>query len=160
MKRLPILRLVISLLGLGLAMPAVAKPVQLLTAFEAAQPDLPPSKTESPSAPFQKSEIAPVAGAPQIVVDTPEAGAQVATPFPVKIRFVPSAGSKINVSSVKIEVLKLVAISLLSRVKPYLSAAGINVPEAKIPAGTYNVRVAVADDQGREAETVQTWIVK
>jgi hypothetical protein len=98
-------------------------------------------------------------GAPQIVVEMPAEGVLVSTPFPVKIHFLPAPGAKINLESLKVEVLKLVPISLLSRVKPYLTATGIDVPEAKIPAGTYNVHIAVSDDQGRETSTVQTWMV-
>jgi hypothetical protein len=142
-----------------------AAPVELLTPAEAAQPNLPPVKDGGPitgtqSLHLNSVPVVPVAGAPQIVVDTPSGGAPVSAPFPVKIRFVPSSGAKINLDSLKVEVLKMVPISLLSRVKPYLTSAGINVPEAKIPAGTYNVHIAVADDQGREGSTVQTWTVR
>jgi hypothetical protein len=142
-----------------------AAPVELLTPAEAAQPNLPRAADGSPitgneSLKLNSGSAIPVPGAPQIFVETPTGGASVTAPFPVKIHFVPSAGSKINLESLKVEVLKLVPISLLSRVKPYLTAAGINVPEAKIPAGTYNVHIAVADDQGREGSTVQTWTVR
>jgi hypothetical protein len=92
-------------------------------------------------------------------VDAPGSGGQVSTPFPVKIRFIPASGAKINLDTVKVDVLKLVPISLLSRVKPYLTATGIDVPEAKIPTGTYQVRVMVTDDQGRMAMAMQTWTV-
>ena len=87
-------------------------------------------------------------------------GTAVATPFPVKVRFVPTAGAKIALNTFKIEVLKLIPISLLSKVKPYLTASGINVPEAKIPSGQYNIRIAISDDKGREAIALQTWVVK
>jgi hypothetical protein len=142
-----------------------AVPVELLTPAEAAQPNLPAVGDGNPitgnqSLKLNSGPVIPATGAPQILVETPTGGAAVTAPFPVKIRFVPSAGSKINLDSIKVEVLKIVPISLLSRVKPYLTAAGINVPEAKIPAGTYNVRIAVADDQGREGSTVQTWTVR
>jgi hypothetical protein len=138
-------------------------PVELLTATEAAQPNLPDPMHAGPttgSERFSSTAAMPVPGAPQIVVETPAGGAPVTAPFPVKIHFVPSSGAKINLDSLKVEVLKLVPISLLSRVKPYLTAAGINVPEAKIPSGVYNVRIAVADDQGREGMTLQTWTVR
>ena len=142
-----------------------AAPVELLTAAEAAQPNLPAVGDSGPvtgnqSLKLNSGPTIPVAGAPQILVETPAGGTPVTAPFPVKIRFVPSAGAKINLDSLKVEVLKMIPISLLSRVKPYLTSAGINVPEAKIPAGTYNVHIAVADDQGREGSTVQTWTVR
>jgi len=142
---------------------ASAAPVQLLTAEEAAQPNLPAGSKAGPvsgAKRFNSGTTALVSGAPQILVETPAGGSPVTTPFPVKIHFVPSTGAKINLDSLKVEVLKLVPISLLSRVKPYLTAAGINVPEARIPSGIYNVRIAVADDQGREGSTVQTWTVR
>jgi hypothetical protein len=125
-----------------------AAPVELITAAEAAQPD--PSKQallpvgSGPSAP----------GAPQIIVEEPKLGRPVNSPFSVKIRFVPSKGSRINLDSLKFQVLKRVPISMLPRVKPYLTAVGINVPEVKIPPGTYNVRIAVADDRGRQGVAV------
>ena len=164
MKLLPVSLLAVSLALGWLPALAGAAPVVLLTKSEASRPDAPP-KADIPSAPgtaVEKAEpgTAPVPGAPQIVVDMPEPGTEVAAPFPVKIRFVPSAGARIKLDTLKIEVLKLIPISLLSRVRPYLSAAGINVPEARIPSGNYNVRIAVADDQGREGMTVQVWTVK
>jgi hypothetical protein len=144
--------------------PAVAgkkKPVELLTASAAAQPNAPAgSEGREGERLFNATTAIPVPGAPQIVVEMPTTGAAVTTPFPVKIHFVPSSGAKINVDSVKVEVLKMIPISLLSRVKPYMTAAGIFVPEAKIPAGSYNVHIAIADDQGREGSVVQTWTVR
>lgn len=144
----------------GISNGTSAAPLELITASEAAQPNLSPSKNKNKSQGFagllgKSSEP----GAPQIIVEKPEEGAAVATPFPVRIRFIPSSGAKINLRSVEIYVLKMIKISLLSRVKPYLTEKGINVPEAKVPAGTYNVLIAVADDKGRKGSAVQKWIV-
>jgi len=160
MKVLPALFLAAAVFCSGVA--AGAPPVELLTSLEAAQPNLPmeKEKPEGTAVPLRHSEAKPMAGAPQIVVETPTQGVGVSAPFPVIIRFVPASGAKINLDSLKVDVLKLVPISLLSRVRPYLSPTGINVPEAKIPAGTYNVRIVVADDQGREGSTVQMWMVR
>ncbi|MEP6671144.1 MAG: hypothetical protein ABJF10_18430 [Chthoniobacter sp.] len=162
MKVLPVLFLAVVALWSCAAVATAAPPVELLTATEAAQPNLPIGKEKPDGAPvpLAHSETKPVVGAPQIVVETPTQGVGVSAPFPVIIRFVPSTGAKINLESLRVEVLKLIPISLLSKVKPYLSPTGINVPEAKIPAGTYNVRIAVADDQGREGSTVQMWTVR
>lgn len=162
MKVLPVL-FVLAVLCIGsLAGSAAAAPVELLTSAEAMQPNLPMGKDGQPTEgriARTESRTTPLPGAPQIVVDMPLPGIGVTAPFPVKIRFIPAAGAKINVDSLKVDVLKMVPISLLSRVKPYLTPTGINVPEAKIPAGTYNLRIVVADDQGREGSTLQTWTV-
>src|SRR5262245_55480406 len=87
-----------------------AAPLQLLTAKEAATPDLPVPKGGTPSDIFQVKP--PVPGAPQIIVEKPAQGIGVKTPFPVKIRFVPNDGAKINLGSLEIDVVKLVRISL------------------------------------------------
>lgn len=163
MKMLPVSFVVAALFSGGLSLSALATPVELLTSAEAAQPNLPAGKSAASSVErIARSDdhTLHVAGAPEIVVDTPTQGIGVTAPFPVKIRFIPSAGAKINVDSLKVDVLKMVPISLLSRVKPYLTPTGINVPEAKIPAGTYNLRIVVADDQGREGTVLQTWTVR
>jgi len=162
MKLLPAPILALALFVGSLVVSVEAAPLELLTPAEAAQANLPVVKEEKPAldnVPSLRPEVAPALGAPQIFVDTPAPGVAVTAPFPVKIRFVPSSGAKIDLDSLKVDVLKLIPISLLSRVRPYLTTAGINVPEAKIPAGTYNVRVVVADDQGREGTTVQMWTV-
>jgi len=165
MKALPCLLLaaVIFIFATG-GLVAAPPAVELLTATEAAQPNLPMGKggkTLVPDGPITNSEIrsTPIPGAPQIIVDTPTQGIEVTAPFPVKIRFVPMGGAKIKLETLKVEVLTMIPISLVSRVRPYLTESGINVPEAKIPSGTYNVRIAVADDQGREGSTVQAWTV-
>ncbi|MGH8092883.1 MAG: hypothetical protein ACREIF_05365 [Chthoniobacterales bacterium] len=159
MKVLSLL-VVVALLSGAMAGEAPAAPLELLTAKEAAEPNLPISKAGQPGGlhGFYSEKLVP--GAPQIIVEKPEQGAGVATPFPVKIRFIPSGGAKINLDSLEIDVLKLIKISLLSRVKPYVSEKGINVPEAKVPPGTYNIRITVADDQGRLGSATRTWLVR
>jgi hypothetical protein len=98
-------------------------------------------------------------GAPKIIVDKPNQNAGLNRPFPIKIRFVPSDGARIDLDSLQVDVLKLIKISLIPRLKPYLSSDGIDVPEAQIPSGTYNLHIAVTDDHGRRTEKMQTWTV-
>jgi hypothetical protein len=137
-----------------------AAPLELITASEAARPNLAISKGDTSGERSGFHGSSPMPGGPKIVVEKPEQGTSVPTPFPVRIRFVPSAVAKINLQSLEIDLLKLIKISLLSRVKPYLSEKGINVPEAKVPPGTYNIEIAIADDKGRVGSTIQTWNVR
>jgi hypothetical protein len=44
--------------------------------------------------------------------------------------------------------------------KPYLTAGRINVPEAQVPSGTYNIHLAVEDDHGHRSEMTQTWTIR
>lgn len=151
---------VFALFTCGIISGTSAAPLELITASEAAGPNLSLPKGGRPAGLSGLHGRSPAPGAPQIIVEKPEQGAAVSTPFPVRVRFLPSPGAKINLQSLKIDVLKLIRISLLSRVKPYLTERGINVPEAKVPPGTYNIEIAVADDQNRIGSTVQTWIVR
>jgi hypothetical protein len=129
-------------------------PVELLTAKQAALPD--PAEPKLP--PIAEKALTP--GAPSIVFDTPQPGNTITSPFPVKVRFVTTDGAKALPETLKIYVLKMAPISLLSKVQPYLTSAGINMPEAALPSGKYNVRVAIADDKGRQGTMEGTWIVK
>jgi hypothetical protein len=149
-----------ALLTCGIISETSAAPLELITASEAAGPDLSIPKGGISGEPSGFHARSPMPGGPQIIVEKPEQGSSVPTPFPVRVRFIPSAGARINLQSLEIAVLKMIKISLLSRVKPYLNEKGINVPEAKVPPGTYNIEIAIADDQGRVGSTIQTWIVR
>jgi hypothetical protein len=131
-----------------------AAPVQLLTPKQAAQPDLPHNQL-SPVA-----SKAPDPGAPVILFDKPKSGTTTAAPFPVKVRFVAAKDAKILTNTMKVQVLKVVPISIVSTVKPYLTPAGIYIPEATIPAGKYDLRVYIADSKGREGTAEGKWVVK
>ena len=163
----------LALLTCGIISETSAAPLELITASEAAEPNLSIPKSGVSAAPNLSVPkggvsgepsgfhgISPMPGGPKIIVEKPEEGSSVPTPFPVRIRFIPSPGAKINLQSLEIDVLKIIRISLLSRVKPYLNEKGINVPEARVPPGTYNIEIAIADNQGRVGSTIQTWIVR
>lgn len=158
--RLPSLLFVTALAGVCMPEPIVAAPLELITAKEAAQPNLPPTKGGLPPIGELVGSKPAVPNSPKIVVEKPAEGVGVHTPFPVKIRFVPSSGNKIDLNSLEIHVVKLIRISLLSRLKPYVTTRGIDVPETQIPTGTYSIHIAVADDHGHRNETTQTWTVQ
>ena len=149
-----------ALLTCGIISRTSAAPLELITAGEAAAPNLPIPKGGESGEPPGFHRRSPMPGGPKIIVEKPEQGGSVPTPFPVRVRFIPSPGARINLQSLKIAVLKVIKISLLSRVKPYLNEKGINIPEAKVPPGTYNIEIAIADDQGRVGSTIQTWTVR
>ncbi len=148
-----------AMLSVSMAGAVMAGPLVLLSAKEAAQVKLPKSKPGL--LPIGESAGAkPAPGAPKIIVDKPTQNNGVHAPFTIKIRFVPSSGNKINLNSLEVDVRKVVKISLVSRLKPYLTPEGINVPDAQIPSGTYNIHIALADDHGHRIETTQTWMVQ
>jgi len=76
------------------------------------------------------------------VEDTPQQ-----SPLEILIRFYPNPAA-VNPESVKVQLVKFISIDITDRVKPYLSASGIEVKEATIPPGSHLVRVSVSDGEG------------
>lgn len=87
---------------------------------------------------------------PEIEVVKPTEGAVIPTPAEILIRFLPK-NVTIDLSSLKVTLLKFIPIDLTDRLKPYLNAEGIAVKDAKVPTGTYRVRITLSDTQGKSS---------
>ena len=101
------------LIGVSMASVAAAAPLELLTAKEAAEPNLPLAKPGLLPVGEAAGAKPALPGGPQIIIDKPAQNGAVQVPFPVKIRFVPSSGYKINLNSLEIDVLNDQNISSL-----------------------------------------------
>ncbi len=84
---------------------------------------------------------------PTIEILKPSDGGKASGPVEIQINFVPKTGS-VDVSSLKVTVVKFLSIDITDRLRDYVSPSGIQVKEAKIPAGKHIVRISVADAQG------------
>ena len=84
---------------------------------------------------------------PMIEVLKPVSGAPVAVPLEISVTFVPRS-APVDLASLKVTVLKLFGIDITDRVRPYTTAAGIQIPDAKLPSGEHTVRIVVADASG------------
>jgi len=69
--------------------------------------------------------------------------------FPLKIQFEARGGAKIDVSSVKLEYLKVPIVDLTDRVRPYIKPDGLEIPSALMPIGEHSIRVSLKDGDGR-----------
>lgn len=137
------------LVTLGAALGAGAAPPGeidwLITPEEAALAEAPP---ETPPAPSIRLRGARVAGSgPTIELVTPEEGKPVAAPVTVFIRFLPNQ-APVDLSSLKVVLLKVVKIDITDRLRPYASEEGIRINEGKFPSGKFRLRVTLADVQG------------
>jgi hypothetical protein len=63
-------------------------------------------------------------------------------------------GAKIDPQSLRVTLLTTPEVDLTSRVKPFVQANGIDMPDAETPAGEYNVRVELKDSDGRSAAKI------
>jgi hypothetical protein len=68
-------------------------------------------------------------------------------PIHVSIRFTPRS-EPVDLASLKVTLVKFIAIDITDRIRPYVTPEGIQVNEAKIPPGKHRVRITLADKAG------------
>jgi hypothetical protein len=85
---------------------------------------------------------------PGIEIVKPAEGEIVPSPAEILIRFLPKSVA-VDLSSLKVTLLKFIPIDLTDRLKPYVSPNGIVVKEANVPTGAYRVRITLSDAQGK-----------
>lgn len=125
------------------ARPAWAGPV-LITEAEAKLPVL---KGAVPSA------SRGITRGPRIeVVDMPADGS-LHSPMHLQLKFQAFGGAKVDPSAVQVTYLKSPEVDLTDRVKPFVQASGIDMPEAVLPPGDHILRVDVKDSDGRTGTT-------
>lgn len=155
MKRLFYLSLFVPVLFLSfvnLALSEEKQVVELITAEEAAAPDIDPSE-------FYIEAGRDEDNGPAIEVISPQRGASVKPPVPINVRFVKKEGKEIDISTFKVEYLKFIALDITSRVKDYVTKDGIKVPEVKLPSGTHTIRLSIGDNTGAVTKQVLTFEV-
>lgn len=128
---------------LFLLSPPVAA-VQLITEFEASLP--PP-----PSTAFKTRGIT---RGPAIRLLSPETATPVKSPFSLKMTFEARGGASIDPASIRINYLRTPSIDLLDRVKPGLSASGLDLSHTEAPAGEHQIKVSVQDSEGRQTTSI------
>jgi hypothetical protein len=131
-----------ALLAVVTAAP-IAVAASLITSEEAA---LPPQKGAVPNS------ARGITRGPKIVLPEPEAGVQL-SPMRFQVKFQTFGGSSIDLDALKVSYLKSPVVDLTSRIKPFATSAGIDMPDAQVPPGEHLVRVEIKDAEGRTAST-------
>jgi len=114
--------------------------VWVITGAEAA---LPPSATSKAGRSITRG--------PAIRQVSPAGAVAPNQPFTLKVEFAGRGGEKINPASVQVAVLRGNNVDVTSRIKPYVTANGIEIPNAMVPAGVYALQVTVSDAGGRQS---------
>jgi hypothetical protein len=83
---------------------------------------------------------------PDVVVQSPTG--PVASPFPLRVTFTPHNGAHIDPNGVSVTLLTRPEVDLTNRVRPYVSAGGVNFAQAEAPPGQYRIRIELLDDAG------------
>lgn len=113
--------------------------VWLVTAQEAA---LPPSTASKAGRSITRG--------PAIRQISPDKAVAANKPFDLHIDFAGRGGEKINPASVQIAILRGNTPDITSRLKPFITEKGIEIPAAMVPPGTHVLQVTVADAGGRQ----------
>ena len=128
----------------GTAQQAMAGQVQLITTAEA---QLPPLKGAVPSA------SRGITRGPRIeLVDTASDGA-IHSPMHLQLKFQAFGGAQVDPSAVQVTYLKSPEVDLTGRVKPFVQASGIDIPETALPPGDHILRIDIKDTDGRTGTT-------
>lgn len=89
--------------------------------------------------------------APKVEIVSPDQ--TVNSPILFQVRFASFGGTKIDLETVKVTFLRTPNVDLTPRLKPFIQADGIKMPEAELPPGEYALRVDVRDTDGRLGTT-------
>lgn len=123
----------------------------LITPEEAAAPGAPANNigsgeiTSRSLSPFEVSREVDLG--PVIQVVKPSADKIESTPVEVSVKFAPRS-APVDISTLKVQVVKLVPIDITDRIRPYADIEGIHIPDAKLPSGEHKVRISLADKEG------------
>ncbi len=120
---------------------APANAFELVTRAEAALPAAPLPTLELRGSPTRRPAV--------VVVSPPPAAGQIHSPLDLKLQFHAFGGAAIEPDSVVITYMKQPAIDMTQRLTPYITAQGIDIPQAEVPAGTHQFWIELKDNAGR-----------
>lgn len=72
-------------------------------------------------------------------------------PFDLNVQFAGRGGEKINPATAQITILRGGNINITDRLRPFITANGIEMPAAMVPPGSYVLEVRVSDAGGRQS---------
>ncbi len=71
----------------------------------------------------------------------------------LQLTFESFGGAKIDPDSVKVTYLRTPNVDLTPRIKSFVRATGVDIPDVQLPVGDHMVRVDVRDSDGRIGST-------
>jgi hypothetical protein len=91
---------------------------------------------------------------PSVTLTSPEAS--VTSPFNLEFKFTAHGGSTIKPDSFHLIYLKKPNVDLTARVKPFVTAKGVDMVGAEAPPGTHLLKVQISDSDNRQTSAVFT----
>jgi hypothetical protein len=90
--------------------------------------------------------------APRIELVQP--GEAAYSPMRFQIRFLPSGGANVELTTLRVTYLKTPEVDLTSRVAAFAQPSGIDIPDAEVPVGEHYIRIDLTDSEGRTRSSV------
>jgi hypothetical protein len=118
-----------------------ADPIQLITVAEAALPPGTVPSFEQRGSPTRLPSITVVSPAP--------GGGALYSPLTFKLRFLAFGGATIDPDSIVVTYVKQTDIDITPRLKPYITASGIEISQAAVPPGLHQFWIELKDTDGR-----------
>jgi hypothetical protein len=109
---------------------------------------LPPS-TNAPKVPLTTRAIT---RRPDLTLVSPKKA--VTSPFDLQFKFQAHGGSSIKADSFHLIYLKNPNVDLTARVRPYVTASGVEMAGAEAPPGQHMIEAKISDSDGRESSGV------
>ena len=119
---------------------SAADVLELITAAEASLPSVPVPILELRGSPIRRPQVE--------ILSPPPAAGVMHSPIALTVNFSAFGGAKINANSVLVTYLKQPNIDLTQRLKPFISAAGIDLAQAEVPPGLHQLWIELKDDHG------------
>ncbi len=89
---------------------------------------------------------------PDLTLVSPEKA--VASPFNLQFKFQAHGGSSIKPDSFRLIYLKNPTVDLTARVRPYVTASGVEMMGAQAPPGQHMIEAKISDSDGHESSIV------
>lgn len=118
-----------------------AAPFQLVTAAEAALPPGTIPSFEIRGSPTRLPRVT--------MVSPPPGGGAVYSPLDFKLTFRAFGGAAIDPGSVIVTYIKKPDIDMTARLKPFITASGVDVTQAQVPPGLHQFWIELMDTHGR-----------
>lgn len=129
----------VTVLGLGLAAASAAEPVQLITPEEASLP--------APAA--AGGQYRNVTRGPGVDALAPPPIGVKGGPFRLAVKFKPRNGVPVDPARVRLTYRREPAVDVTYRVKPFITAEGIEAPAVIAPPGRHVIDIEAVDMEGR-----------
>lgn len=118
-----------------------ASSFELITSTEAALPAAPVLSLQLRGSPTRRPAV--------VIVSPPPTAGQLNSPLDLKLQFQAFGGATIDPSTVVVTYLKQPAIDLTQRLTPFITAQGIDIPQAQVPPGKHQFWIELKDNEGR-----------